>query len=153
MPRPTSTRARVSWAWRSVIPVKFVFLLVIVSTICGCYSRRDQTISKLKSVSQSKLIADCISLSKEAKNNYFFELPKEKWPDTIKAINPIAVRNYNGAFAILLHKFVSKEDGIFVTTENYIPENTTNTGYEKIDQNGLLVLGIRINADRTWRCS
>ncbi len=48
-------------------------------------------------------------------------------------MNPVDVRNYDGAIGVLFHKFVSKEDGLFIVTDSSTPENSSNSGYEKID--------------------
>ena len=65
-----------------------------------------------------------------------YEVPSQQHPKSFSTFDPVLVRYYKPDFGILVWKWVSKENGIYVVPAGSMrqPTNTSNVTYEKIDE-------------------
>jgi len=115
-------------------------ILFLVAGVIGC-SRNEfpepqfsNALDKLKTVDTASLVATSQALITGDPSEH--SLPTEKWPTSIRLLQPHLVYIYSDSVLIILEKMGGKESGFMIRKNGSLPEKASSlTGlyYRKID--------------------
>ena len=94
--------------------MRALFVLLLLCSLAAC----SDPASEAEAIGHAQLKADAVAMveASQQAHGYVVNLPRDVWPDSIRQLDPIEVRNHMFGVLVITEKTDAAETGIYIVT-------------------------------------